>query len=69
MNIKLQNIIEGQCFKVNHKDWEFGLKMIAKRVYNNGKVSLKSLSIGYKQVTVKLDNNNFDEYQIIETQW
>lgn len=67
--VLLSSIQEGQCFKVNHPNWEIGLKMVAKRTYKNGTVSLKSLSIGYKQITVKLNDDNFDEYQITETQW
>lgn len=67
--VVLEDITEGQCFKVNHPDWDCGLKMLAKRIYKNGTVSLKSLSIGYKNVTVKLDNDNYDEYEITETPW
>ena len=67
--ILLSSIKEGQCFRVNHPDWECRLKMVAKRIYKNGSVSLRTLSIGYGHVTVKLDGENFDEYQLTKTKW
>lgn len=67
--ILLSSIQEGQCFRVNHPDWECRLKMVVKRIYKNGTVSLKSLSTGYKEVTVKLNGDNFDEYQLTKTKW
>lgn len=67
--IVLEDITEGQCFRVNHPDWECRLKMVAKRIYKNGTVSLKSLSTGYKEATVKLHGDNFDEYQLTKTKW
>ena len=67
--IILSSIQEGQCFRVNHPNWDTRLKMFVKRIYKNGTVSLKSLSIGYKEVTVKLNDDNFNEYQLTKTKW
>ena len=64
--MKITDLKKDQCLKVNNKFWHHGLKMIVTRVYVNGNVSLKSVTIGFKNITVKLTEENFKEYTLEE---